>query len=926
MSESAHYKGLKGRYLMGGAAAAGGIAYAAGGLTGGWKKEDGSNRSFAESLGSAAKTTALGAGLGLGLTAGLMYAGNLTNLLSTQKAAGLGLNAKAGFNAMGGAAKLTGEQILSTGRQYSRLFNDPAVGSVMKADAERFLADKPHLATKMGRAGEVTKQAGRVVEGAVEHTAGWLSHNWMPHMKGQGGFGDIAGAYAMAGAGVYTGYEAGKHAYEGDIGGAMKAGAIFAAEKYMFMGWKNRAGAIDFVKKAKLADWGALGGTALNAAALARTAAFEGSVYGASFVKTGVSPTGYAAARGMVLGDEAAGLLQHQAVEHLKNINNMSPEHFQKMLNNPDIQSALKTMPGAIHKAKGDVASAKNMFMDMTPAELTERISKGQAAAGKGAAEAGDVSYLAFKGAQKYSGMDTEKLAGYATVAQSTLGKMETQFEGLRSSGRFLKMSENLTSQVDQLHAKFSQVPGFDDAWQKIQGMSEQGMAAQRRKTGTDFGSPYQGPNTSNRVNTSNRERDLRKRMANFERHSIDTGRNRVNPFRQQLERLTGTGRAGKGAAGVRNAQQTQALRRGRESARNRANRVAGDRARMSKMRVEGARQRPVPGSMYAKQKARQQGVMNTAVGRANDREMRRLQKTVSDRDYRQMISGPSGRDRYFGETVPAFNREAIGQFQQKETSMFPWARSTIEKGPGDALNPSVMRDNVTKPMIAGQVAKAKATSTARNTSARATAAEAASKAAGEAEMAGAFASVTSNKGGFLGQMHSTFGAGGEARESKMLGSTITHAGEKMTMGGAIALNAGNPEMLGELGKQFGNMYSRGAGMFDMGASTRVMLNMNKSVMSTNMDMAKGAYRAGSAVTKATLGASIGQIGFAGAIVAGVGVMAAGALGISGQDAANVAGSVHEHMRSMNKPVYGYSELGQSTQGLSFGLHNRRRG
>jgi hypothetical protein len=798
MSDSAHYKGIKGRYLMGGALAAGGIAYAAGGVSGGWKKEDGSKRSLSESLGSGAKTLAMGAAVGLGLGAGLMYAGNVANLYSTSKAAGLGFNPTSALNIAGGAARLTGQQLASTARQYSRLFSDDAVKNIMTSDGAAFIANKPHLATKLGRTAEVGKQIGRGVESVVEHTAGWLGKNWMPHLKGQGSVGDIAGAYVMAGAGAYSAYEAGKHAYEGDLGGAVKAGSMFAAEKYLFMGWKNRAGIMNFAKNAKLADYGAIAMTGLNVAASARTAAFEGGMYGASFIKTGVSPTGYLAARGLVLGDEGMALVQQQAVEHLKTINNMSPEHFQKMMKDPNVQEVLNKVPKMIHQTKNDAVNAKRAFLEMNPEELTNRISKGQRTAIEEAPDVAENSYLASEGAKAYGRMDTSKVVGYATSAQSALGKMEGQFATLQSQGRSLKVSGDLSAQVDQLHAKFSQVPGFDDAWQKIQGMSEQGMAAKRRKTGTDFGSPYQGPKTSNNI------------------HHFSMGPAR--PHAIEVSRAKSVTREAKIFRAKRNA--------------------------------------------------------------------------------------------HADSTMKQYRMDMIGESNNKQVAM--------------ARRAETIRD--TRPMISGQIAKAKSMTSTANESARTSAAAAASATASEAEMAGAFASVTSNKGSFLGKMHSMFGAGGEAREAKMLGTSITHGGEKMTMAGAIAINAGNPEMLGELGKQFGNMYSKGAGFFDMGASARVMLNMNKSVMSTNMDIAKGAYRAGSAVTKATLGASLGQLGFAGAVVAGVGVLAANAMNISGQEVMESAHGVHEHMRESARPHYGSSELGQSTQGLSFGLHSRRRG
>lgn len=117
-------------------------------------------------------------------------------------------------------------------------------------------------------------------------------------------------------------------------------------------------------------------------------------------------------------------------------------------------------------------------------------------------------------------------------------------------------------------------------------------------------------------------------------------------------------------------------------------------------------------------------------------------------------------------------------------------------------------------------------------------------------------------------------------------------------------------------------MINPGRGRFAMGTRLIGAVNMStaKGVGRLGINAAKGA----NVLSKAVLGASALQVGAAGAAVAGLAYMAGSAMGITGQQVSQAAQSVHEGFKQANRPTYGSSQLGQSTQGLVFGLNSRR--
>ncbi len=188
---------------------------------------------------------------------------------------------------------------------------------------------------------------------------------------------------------------------------------------------------------------------------------------------------------------------------------------------------------------------------------------------------------------------------------------------------------------------------------------------------------------------------------------------------------------------------------------------------------------------------------------------------------------------------------------------------------------------------------------------------------------------VTSGSTGLTGaMMKRLYQADYTSVQESVLGTKIDFIGQKVPLREAIAgaSLAGNQEMLGSLKTEFGGMMRNGSGMFSPRMGTRFMWNVNKTAIKMNMAAAGAAVKTANVASKAVLGASLGQVGAAAGIVAGLGYMAGSALGISGQQVVNTAGAVQESLRQMNKPRYGRSELGQSTQGLLFGLNNSRRG
>lgn len=128
------------------------------------------------------------------------------------------------------------------------------------------------------------------------------------------------------------------------------------------------------------------------------------------------------------------------------------------------------------------------------------------------------------------------------------------------------------------------------------------------------------------------------------------------------------------------------------------------------------------------------------------------------------------------------------------------------------------------------------------------------------------------------------------------------------------------------LNKGFNEAMSRGEGRFGMSMGTRLAMNVNFSVAKTNAKLAGKAIGGLNSVSKATLGASLGQIGLAAGVVAGLGYMAGSAMGISSEQAIGTVRSINQSFKDSARPQYGSSQLGQSTQGLVHSLHNRRRG
>lgn len=135
----------------------------------------------------------------------------------------------------------------------------------------------------------------------------------------------------------------------------------------------------------------------------------------------------------------------------------------------------------------------------------------------------------------------------------------------------------------------------------------------------------------------------------------------------------------------------------------------------------------------------------------------------------------------------------------------------------------------------------------------------------------------------------------------------------------AVGVAAQEAEVAGRLSTRF--FGSKGVGLW----------NLNKSVMRTNIRMMGAGYRAANAVSKTLLHASIPQVAAAGALV-GAGLYGLHALTpLDPNDPSkhilnldNVASGIHQFMKQSSRPSYGYSQMGQSTQGLVFGLHSRR--
>jgi hypothetical protein len=143
----------------------------------------------------------------------------------------------------------------------------------------------------------------------------------------------------------------------------------------------------------------------------------------------------------------------------------------------------------------------------------------------------------------------------------------------------------------------------------------------------------------------------------------------------------------------------------------------------------------------------------------------------------------------------------------------------------------------------------------------------------------------------------------------------------------SAAFQAGDWKKLDKLKKGFGDAMHQGEGRFSRSMATRLMMDINIDQGKANARMASKAVSTLNSISKAGLGASLGQLAFAGSVIAGMGYVAGSAMGISGKQAAQVAGDFHQSLKeNPHRAKYGSSQLGQSTQGLVHGLHNRRRG
>lgn len=142
----------------------------------------------------------------------------------------------------------------------------------------------------------------------------------------------------------------------------------------------------------------------------------------------------------------------------------------------------------------------------------------------------------------------------------------------------------------------------------------------------------------------------------------------------------------------------------------------------------------------------------------------------------------------------------------------------------------------------------------------------------------------------------------------------------------AQASLTGDTATLNKVRQGLGTAMREGTGYFSPRMGTRAIWAMGSSIGKRTAQVGMAGLRGANAVSEVALGANLGQIGFAAAAVAGLGYMAGSALGISREQASSAVNTVHESFKQASKPVYGRSEIGQSTQGLVFGLNNRRHG
>lgn len=184
----------------------------------------------------------------------------------------------------------------------------------------------------------------------------------------------------------------------------------------------------------------------------------------------------------------------------------------------------------------------------------------------------------------------------------------------------------------------------------------------------------------------------------------------------------------------------------------------------------------------------------------------------------------------------------------------------------------------------------------------------------------GILGQIKAAQGGVAGALYKSFFP---ERYNKLADKAVESLGIDKKLPGAAMLN--DVATMRAMRSDFGQRMRTGSKL-GMSMGTRLIADTNASVRGITMRAMGRGLQGANAVSKIALGASLGQLGFATAVVGGIGMGIGNALGISGQQVLETTSAIHQSFKQASKPVYGYSELGQSVQGLTFGLHNRRRG
>lgn len=559
--ESKHYSGIKGRYLAGAGALAIGGAAVIGYARGDWKTEDGKKRSLLDSAGGLAKTAAIGTGIALGVGLGLGFG---VNALQAAAPYYIGAGASSLFKPdtawkiLKDASRASWRQTVSPYKVITRTFTDPTVKGMMRADGiAKGITSTPGLETRFGRAKHVARSAGSTVEKGIEHTAGWLGKNWIPGLQGKSGVADTIGSYILLAGAAYSGYESMHSAYEGDLGMAAVHAGSFVAEKYAFMGFKKRAQFFNFAKKAKRAEWISAASGAMLSVGTARSAVIEAGLYSSAYINTGVSKTGFLSAQGLILKSEGETIVNEQMSNLASSLNRMTPEHVEafaeskygkgmsegietfSMIRDDSIiagtdflaedQTQLAARAKDLHEgfAKASTLQQIKKYSGYGP-ELLDSLSKGDQSKTLARLiklqeigerlKAGSSSLSASGASLK---INTGLQAELATLKAGHGSNPKVSAIVSQLTDTFHKGSGTVASaqarQAARQAALEAQLAAEEAAWQakwdaaynprpraplstQIEGLPENGMAADLRHKTTGFGSPWKGPGADNKV------------------------------------------------------------------------------------------------------------------------------------------------------------------------------------------------------------------------------------------------------------------------------------------------------------------------------------------------------------------------------------------------------------------------------------------